>query len=93
MQLAAGDLARPLVEIGASLRAGFDERAGRPAITAGGFPLERAAAGPVEDEIAWIGLAEGVDDKTVLVTINLGEIARVLVFEDAHGVHPPQFLQ
>jgi hypothetical protein len=35
MQFAAGDLARPLIEGGARLGAGFDEVAGRPAIAAG----------------------------------------------------------
>jgi hypothetical protein len=42
----------------------------------------------VEEEIAWIRLASRVDDKAVLVTVKLGEIPRVVVFEDAHGLLP-----
>jgi len=72
-------LAGPLVEIGASLRAHFDEVPGRPALAAGGFAADRVAAGPVEDQIPWIGFAEGVDDETVLVTVNPGEMAWVVV--------------
>src|SRR5215218_2395145 len=89
MELAADVLTGPLVELTANFRAGFDEITGRPALAAGGFAADGAAAGPVEDEIAWIGFAEGVDDEAVLVTINPGEITRVVVFEDAHGLPPP----
>ena len=86
MQLAAGDLPRPLVESGASLRAHFDEIASRPAITAGGFAADRAAAGPMEIEITGIGLAGRVNDEAMLVTVDPGEVPRVVIFEDAHGV-------
>jgi hypothetical protein len=42
----------------------------------------------VEDEIARIGLAVAVDDEAVLVAFDPGEKARVVVFENAHGVLP-----
>jgi hypothetical protein len=67
MQLAAGDLARPLIEGGSRLGAGFDEVAGRPAIAAGGLTGNRAAACPVEHEIARIGSAERVDDEALSI--------------------------
>src|SRR5687768_5736617 len=88
MQLAAGDLTRPLIESGASLRANLDEVTSRPALAAGRFAADGAAAGPVEDEIAGVGLAGGVDDEAVLVTVNPGEIACVVIFEYALGVLP-----
>ena len=52
MQLAAGDLARPLIELGARLRARFAEEARRPALAAGGFAGDRAAGCPVQHQIA-----------------------------------------
>jgi len=48
MEFAASDLARPLVDRGARLRAHLDEKAGRPALAAGGLTTNGAAAGPVE---------------------------------------------
>ena len=82
-QLAAGDLARPLVEIGAGLGAGFEEVAGRPALAAGGFAGDRAAACPVEHEIARVGSAGRVDDEAVLMAFDPGEVARVVVLRCA----------
>jgi hypothetical protein len=78
MQLTAGDLACPLVKIAARLGARFDVIV-HPALAAGGFAADRVAAGPVEDQIPWIEFAEGVDDETVLVTVNPGEMAWVVV--------------
>src|SRR5215203_1459310 len=88
MQFAAGGLARPVVEGGASLGAGFEEEAGRPAVAAGGFAGDRAAGRAVKDEVAGVGFAVGVDDEAVLVAFDPCETASV-VFEDAHGVRLP----
>jgi len=85
MELAADGLSCPLVEGDAIFRAGFDEIAGRPAVTAGGFAPDRAAAGSMKDQTTGIGLASCVDDEAVLVALDPGEVARVVVSEDAHG--------
>ncbi len=89
-QLAGGGQARPLIEASARLGAGFDEVPGSPAIAAGGLAVDRAAAGPVEHEIARVGSAGRVDDEAVLVAFDPGEVARV-VFEDAHSALPLHF--
>src|SRR5215213_1567814 len=93
VQLTAGDLAGPLIEGGAGLGAGFDEVAGRPALTSGGFAANGAAARTVEHEIAGVGFTKGVDDEAVLVGFDPGEIARVVVFEDAHAARSPLCLK
>jgi hypothetical protein len=87
-QFAAGDLARPLVEGGARLGAGLEEVTGRPTVAAGGFAVDRGAGRAVEHEIAWVEFAERIDHEAVRVALDPGELARVVVFEDAHGALP-----
>src|SRR5688500_13211499 len=77
IQLAGGGLARPLIELAASLRAHLDVIS-RPALAAGRSAADGAAAGPVQPEIAWIGFARRVDDEAVLVTVNPGEVTCVV---------------
>jgi hypothetical protein len=91
VQPAADGLAGLLLEGGTSLGAHFDELASRPAVAAGGFAADGAAAGPVEDQIAGVEFAGRVHDEAVLKAFDSGEIARVIVLDDAHRFDLRQF--